>query len=71
MSIYAVNEKMWHCKSQTNTGYGQYGWWAESFPDKENFREVMFIWTHGLTNHAPQLIEQLHEAQKCMNLMPT
>jgi hypothetical protein len=64
MSIYAVNDNKKALQVATNTGYGQYGRWAEGLPNKENFREVMFIWTDGLTNHAPQLIEQLHEAQK-------
>ncbi len=60
MSIY--NKKA--LQVATNTGYGQYGRWAEILPNKEKFPQVMFIWTDGLTNHAPQLIEQLHEAQK-------
>jgi hypothetical protein len=64
MSVYAINEKRRALQVATNTGYGQYGRWAESLPNQEQFREVMFIWTDGLTNHAPQLIEQLHEAQK-------
>jgi hypothetical protein len=64
MSIYAVNDNDVALQVATNTGYGQYGRWAESLPNKEKFRQVLFIWTHGMTNHAPQLIEELHEAQK-------
>lgn len=64
MSIYAVNENDVALQVATNTGYGQYGRWAESLPNKEKFRQVLFIWTHGMTNHAPLLIEELHEAQK-------
>jgi hypothetical protein len=63
MSIYAVNEHELELQVSTNTGFGQFGRWAESLPKKQ-FPEVVVLWEQGLSRQAPELAEQLQKAQR-------
>lgn len=62
MSIYAVNEHELELQVSTNTGFGQFGRWAEILPKKQ-FPEVIVLWEQGLSKQAPELAEQLQKAQ--------